>query len=59
MARISQESGSIVQGAVLRIVVIMLYRLILLDRNGALSVHARYTDAIGSVQARVLPVAKV
>lgn len=59
MARSFQEPGSIVQGSLLRIVVIFFSRLILLDRNGALSVHARSTDAIGSVKARVLPVAKV
>jgi len=60
MARSFQESGSIVQGALLRIVVaISFLESILLDRNGALSVHARCTDPNGSVQALALPVAKV
>jgi len=43
MARSFQESGSIVQGALLRIVVaISFLESILLDRNGALTVHARW-----------------
>lgn len=46
MARFFQESGSIVQGALLRIVVaISFLESILLDRNGAFSVHARCTDS--------------
>jgi len=59
MARFFQESSSIVQGALLRIVAISFLESILLERNGALSVHARCTDPIGSVQALALPVAKV
>jgi len=60
MARSFQESGSIVQGVLLQIVVaISFLESILLDSNGALSVHARCTDPIGSVQALALPLAKV
>jgi len=60
MARSFQESGSIVQGVLLQIVVaISFLESILFDRNGALSVHARCTDPIGSVQALALPLAKV
>jgi hypothetical protein len=60
MARFFQESGSIVQGALLRIVVaISFLESTLLDRNEALSVRARCTGSIGSVQALALPVAKV
>ena len=60
MARFFQKSGSVFQGALLRIVVAIYFlESILLDRNGALSVHARCTDPIGSVQALALPVAKV
>ena len=60
MARFFQESGSIAQGALLRTVVAISFpESILLGRNGALSVHARCADPIGSVQALALPVAKV
>jgi len=60
MVRFFKESGSIVQGALLwTIVAISFLESIFLDRNGALSVYARCTDAVGSVQALALPVAKV
>jgi hypothetical protein len=59
MAKFLQEPDSIGKGALLRIVVSSYLELILLDRNGALSVHARSTVPSGSVQALALPVAKV